>query len=345
MRRFIIFVGFVLAMAILTINITSDNAHADEQVNVYDQEKQLVKSVVFVIGSDSYFINDETPGVKMDAKPFIEKDRTFVPVRYLSNALGVTDKYIGWKSPKVTLNEPGFPVVELSVGSKTIKSDSKATTMDVAPLLRQSRTYLPARWVAEALGYEVAWDAENKVVLCWPKGTEKPDVSNVVEYVTGQAPVTPVTPGETQPFSGTPLDPNDYSAYDGWAIPYEFKKPGASIMEMTVEELRQKPVRMGEGNGYEIIYDVNVKKDMVYVKQSASSLSPAVLILAKGNDVSVQRDNTLKEYRSNPFTHGYYVSLEADPGGGTKIEDITHIMLLYSNQVLAIKNPLYEEGK
>jgi len=348
MKRFLIFFSFILSLAILTINLPGAHADEQEQVNVYDQQKQLVKSVVFVVGNDRYFVDGQKPGVKMDAKPFIENDRTFVPVRYLSNALGVTDKYIGWKSPKVTLKEPGFPVVELSVGSKTIKSDSKATTMDVAPLLKQSRTYLPARWVAEALGYQVSWDAENKVVLCWPKGTEKPDVSNVVEYVTGQAPVTPVTPvtpGETRSFSGTPLDPNDYSAYDGWAIPYEFKKPGASIMEMTMEELQQKPVKLSEGNGYKIIYDVDVKKDMVYVKQSGSCLVPTVLILAKDNDVSLQRDNTLKKYSSNPFTHGYYVSLEADPGGGTKIEDITHIMLLYSNQVLAIKNPLYKGGK
>ncbi|AGL01134.1 stalk domain-containing protein [Desulfoscipio gibsoniae] len=340
-------------LSLILFTFISFTAYADEQVNVYDQQKQLVKSVVFVVGSDRYFVDGQTPGVLMDAKPFIESGRTFVPVRYLGNALGVTDDYIGWESPRVTLDEPGFPVVDLAVGSKTIKSDGKATTMDVAPLLKTGRTYLPARFVAEALGYEVAWDAENGIVLCWPKGAEKPDVKAVVEYITGQAPATPVTPvqptepelpaGETRPFSGTTLDPNDYVVAERKAIPYEFKQPGASIMEMTVEELRQKPVAMGSNNDT-IIYDVNVQKDKVYVKQATGDLTPARLILAKGNNVSVQRDNTLKEYSSNPFTHGYYVSLEADPGGGTKIEDVTHITLLFSNQALAIKNPLYKGG-
>ncbi len=367
MRRFLAFIGFIIALALLTINlphITNVYANQTEQVDVYDQQKQLVKSVVFIVGFDQYFINNETPGIKMDAKPFVEQGRTFVPVRYLANALGVTNENIGWESPRVTLAEPGFPVVELAVGSKTIKSDGKAAAMDVSPQARDGRTYLPARWVAEALGYEVAWDAENSIVLCWPKGAEKPDVNKVVEYVKTQAPVVPVPPQQpvtpvqppvqppvnpelplegTRPFSGKPLNPNDYVAYDGWAIPYEFKQPGASMMEMTIEELRQQPVVMGSNNG-RIIYDVNVQKEMVYVKQAGTALVPARLILAKGNDLSVQRDNTLKEYNSNPFTHGYYVSLEADPGGGTKIEDVTHIILLYSNQALAIKNPLYKGG-
>lgn len=343
MRRILAFLGLILVLALLTINLPFiTHANADEQVNVYDQQKNLVKSVVFVVGHDQYFVNGKTPGVKMDAKPFIEQGRTFVPVRYLSNALGVTDEHIGWKSPKVTLDEPGFPVVELAVGSKQLKSNGKAATMDVSPLVRQGRTYLPARWVAEALGYQVDWDPKlPNVVLCYPKGADKPDINGVLEYI--KVPVTPVT-GETRPFSGKPLNPDNYVAYDGWAIPYEFKLPGASIMEITVEELRQKPVMMGEENDYKIIYDVNVQKDKVYVKQAASGLIPARLILAKGNDVSVQRDNTIKEYDTNPFTHGYYVSLEADPGGGTRIEDVTHIMLLYYDQVLAVKNPLYKGG-
>ena len=350
MRRLLAFLGLILVLAMLTINLPFiTHANADEQVNVYDQQKNLVKSVVFVVGHDQYFVNGKTPGVKMDAKPFIEQGRTFVPVRYLSNALGVTDKHIGWKSPRVTLDEPGFPVVELAVGSKQLKSNGKAATMDVSPLVRQGRTYLPARWVAEALGYQVDWDPKlPSVVLCYPKGAEKPDISAVVEHITGQVPVTPPVgqpvPGQTRPFSGKPLDPDNYVTYGGWAIPYEFKLPGASIMEITVDELRQKPVKMGEGKGYTIIYDVNVQKDKVYVKQSTSDLTPAVLVLAKGNDVSAQRDEALKEYDSNPFTHGYYVHYDTRPGTDTKIEDVTHIMLLYSNQVLAVKNPLYKGG-
>jgi hypothetical protein len=346
--------SFTLLFAFAAVATAEDKT----QVDVYDRQ-ELVKSVVFVIGSNEYFVNGQTPGVKMDARPFIENSRTFVPIRYLSNALGVVDKHIGWESPTVTLDQPGMPVVELSVGQKQIKSDGQAKAMDVAPLLRKGRTYLPARFVAEALGYHVGWDSKNNAVICWPKGTEQPDISNVVDYVNGESPgqpveepVTPTVP-EQPPvntddviqFRGKRLNPDDYEAHGGWAIPYEFKQPGASIMYVTVDELRQKPVKLGnDEEGYMIFYDVKVTEDKVYVTQADGSRShfPAPLVLAKGNDVSVQRDNTIVEYDKIPFTHGYYVSLEADPGGGTKIENVTDIMLLFDNQILAVENPLYE---
>jgi len=356
-KPLIIVLGLVLLVAFATVATAGDKT----QVDVYDRQ-ELVKSVVFVIGSTEYFVNGQTPGVKMDAEPFIENSRTFVPIRYLSNALVVVDKHIGWESPTVTLDQPGMPVVELSVGQKQIKSDGQAKAMDVAPLLRDGRTYLPARFVAEALSYQVGWDSGNNAVICWPKGTEEPDISNVVGYVNGESPKQPVVEEPVTPtvpeqppvntddvvqFSGESLNPDDYKVIsDRKAIPYEFKQPGASIMYVTVDELRQKPVKLGnDEEGYMIFYDVKVTEDRVYVTQAdsgSSEFAPAPLVLATGNNVSVQRDNTLVKYNENPFTHGYYVSLEADPGGGTKIENVTHIMLLYYNQILAVKNPLYK---
>ena len=37
--------------------------------------------------------------------------------------------------------------------------NQKPITMDVAPEITNDRTFLPARWVAEALGAEVGWDS------------------------------------------------------------------------------------------------------------------------------------------------------------------------------------------
>jgi hypothetical protein len=50
-------------------------------------------------------------------------------------------------------------------------------------MIRDKRTFLPARFVAEALGYQVDWDSVNQVVICWPKGTERPDVGKVLEHL------------------------------------------------------------------------------------------------------------------------------------------------------------------
>jgi hypothetical protein len=78
----------------------------------------------------------------------------------------VAEKDIGWdaKSGTVTL-KLGQTTVKLTVGKKTMYVNGKAKEMDVAPVVRNGRTYLPARWVAEAFGYEVAWEPEGQRVV------------------------------------------------------------------------------------------------------------------------------------------------------------------------------------
>lgn len=49
---------------------------------------------VFVVGQESYTVDGQPK--EMDAAPFIENGRTFVPVRYLAYALGVAEENIVW---------------------------------------------------------------------------------------------------------------------------------------------------------------------------------------------------------------------------------------------------------
>lgn len=174
-------------------------AEQKEQVNVYEQNK-LVKSVVFAVGQKEYFVNSTTPGVKMDAAPYIAQNRTFVPVRFLGNALGVTNENIAWdaKTSKAKL-VLGGKSAELTVGKKQIISSGKTVEADVAPELKGGRTFLPARFVAEALGYKV--DFIDGLVVCYTG--DKPDVSAVKQYLNQQQPQQPpVQQGETRNLNG-----------------------------------------------------------------------------------------------------------------------------------------------
>ncbi|WP_011393082.1 copper amine oxidase N-terminal domain-containing protein [Neomoorella thermoacetica] len=96
---------------------------------------------------------------KMDVAPFIENDRAYVPVRYLAYGLGVAEKDVNWDeaSQTVALSMDGT-TLELQVGSKTLYVNGKPQEMDVAPLMRDDRVFLPARFVAETFGYEVGYD-------------------------------------------------------------------------------------------------------------------------------------------------------------------------------------------
>lgn len=122
------------------------------------------KAAVFVIGQSS-FTTDGT-SVTMDVAPFIKASRTFVPVRFAAQALGVSDGNIIWDGVKKTVTLiKGDRVVQMTIGSKTMLINGAAVTMDVAPeIVAPGRTMLPVRFVAQGLGATVGWDAATKTV-------------------------------------------------------------------------------------------------------------------------------------------------------------------------------------
>ena len=120
-------------------------------------------SGMFVIGQGFYNLNGQMK--MMDVAPYIKGDRTYVPVRYLAYVCGLTDQDIAWDdaTQTVTLTK-GDKVVKLVIGSKTLTVGEETTEMDVAPEISNGRTMLPARYVAEAFGGVVTWNAATQAV-------------------------------------------------------------------------------------------------------------------------------------------------------------------------------------
>lgn len=129
---------------------------------------------VFVVGSNTFIINGVAQ--EMDAVPFISDERTFVPVRYLASSLDVP---IAWNNEKQRVEMPvkdsqDASIIVLYEGDKNIYVESPIGTnglpktlkiMDVAPIMKNDRIYLPARYIAEAYDYQVGWDAATQSVL------------------------------------------------------------------------------------------------------------------------------------------------------------------------------------
>ncbi len=121
--------------------------------------KVVFPAAAFTVGRAEFEIN----GVKnaMDVAPYIKGDRTYLPVRYMAVAVGVDDEDIIWNQGEqsVEIRKNGR-VVKLVIGSNIMYVDNTQVQMDVAPeIVAPGRTMLPLRWIAEALGYDVYWDA------------------------------------------------------------------------------------------------------------------------------------------------------------------------------------------
>jgi D-alanyl-D-alanine carboxypeptidase len=128
---------------------------------------------VFQVGNDKFTLNNQEQ--IMDTIPFVNNSRVFVPIRYLAYACGIDDKDISWdkSSQTVTLNLDNKHLL-MQVGSKQLVNNGKVVDMDVAPVIKSDRVFLPARWIAEAYNYKIEWDQTSKSVLIYPQGDIKP---------------------------------------------------------------------------------------------------------------------------------------------------------------------------
>ncbi|WP_338823897.1 hypothetical protein MHOCP_20610 [Moorella humiferrea] len=123
-----------------------------------------VPVAIFTLGQKSYSSNGQVQ--EMDVAPLLENGRTYVPLRYLALALGVPEAGIGWDpaSQTVTLSSGGH-ILKFYPGRAEMERDGRRETLDVAPLNRYDRVFLPARYVAEALGYRVTWSPARQQLL------------------------------------------------------------------------------------------------------------------------------------------------------------------------------------
>ncbi|HSW10042.1 MAG TPA: trypsin-like peptidase domain-containing protein [Bacillota bacterium] len=128
------------------------------------------RKVVFVADYLTYVV-DGVPE-QADAPPFIREGRTFVPVRFLAYSLGISEEGIIWDAATQTVTlSMGAVSVRLRAGSPLIVVNDVQRMMDVTPLIvPPGRMTLPARFVAEAFGFEVGWDPIHRAVLIGPPG-------------------------------------------------------------------------------------------------------------------------------------------------------------------------------
>lgn len=95
--------------------------------------------------------------LQYDPAPYIAPPgRTMVPMRGLFESLGAQ---VEWVAETQTIHATrGDREVQLQIGSKVAHVNGVSRPMDVAPVIEQDRTYVPLRFVAEALNASVTWD-------------------------------------------------------------------------------------------------------------------------------------------------------------------------------------------
>jgi len=98
-----------------------------------------------------------------DAQPFVDANgRTQIPAKYIGEALGAT---VTWevKDRKAEFTFGNKQIV-LYIGKKSYLVDNQTKQMDTTAILKDGRTFVPAKYIAEALGANIKWDGPTKTV-------------------------------------------------------------------------------------------------------------------------------------------------------------------------------------
>lgn len=102
------------------------------------------------------------PGEK-EVTPYIRENRTYVPIRFIAEKLGME---VSWDEVTKTVHFSKNDVnLRLKIGEYRYSKNNTSYVMDAPAELKNNRTMVPVRFIAEAMGYAIEWNAELKMVF------------------------------------------------------------------------------------------------------------------------------------------------------------------------------------
>lgn len=119
------------------------------------------KNIKFKVGDNKFYVDSVEKN--FDTIPFIKNNRTYVPVRFITESLGASVEWINDTREVIIRSEEA--IIKLTIGSTDMYVDGKKYKLDVAPEIVNDRTMLPIRFIAEYLNCEVLWEASTNSVI------------------------------------------------------------------------------------------------------------------------------------------------------------------------------------
>ncbi len=129
--------------------------------------------------------------IKSDVKPLVEKNRTLVPLRVVSENLGL---HVEWKGDlnQVIISKEEDTYI-FFIGENYYLQGTVQKPLDVPPKVSNNRTFVPIRVIAEAFDQKVIWDGASQTVAIG-EGF-KPTPSPVKPVPATPSPIKSSTPG------------------------------------------------------------------------------------------------------------------------------------------------------
>lgn len=150
-------------------NATNNTENNNESNNLMTREERLNGTIFLRIDNYAAVVDGELvhiyPGEK-NVVPYLSSDRTFVPLRFIAEELDAQVEWIA--ETRHVVIKRGGKTLDLSIDATTYTIDGFSHEMDAPAVIVNDRTMVPIRFVMEALGSAVEWDANNRMVIVSP---------------------------------------------------------------------------------------------------------------------------------------------------------------------------------
>ncbi|MEN8907826.1 MAG: clostripain-related cysteine peptidase [Clostridiales bacterium] len=101
--------------------------------------------------------------LNFEVNPIIKENRTLVPLRAIFEALGMA---VYWDNDTKTVTGINDDIeISLQIGNKTAIVNGEKVFLDSPAIVKEGRTLVPVRFIAESTGAKVSWDSNTKTVI------------------------------------------------------------------------------------------------------------------------------------------------------------------------------------
>lgn len=101
--------------------------------------------------------------IELEVTPYIRNNRTFIPVRFVADALGASVEWDAETGTATLRSEEN--IIKLKTNDKYMYVNDEKIKMDTVPHIVNDRMMIPIRYIAENLNCDVQWDGKTSTAL------------------------------------------------------------------------------------------------------------------------------------------------------------------------------------
>ncbi len=125
--------------------------------------KESIKDTLTLLPSENITVTLDNEIISYDILPFFKNDRTMVGVRATFEAMGA--EVIWDEATETVFATRDDVIISLQIGNSVMYKNDEPVLLDAPAMLTGGRTFIPARSVAEAFGYNVDFESDKNAVV------------------------------------------------------------------------------------------------------------------------------------------------------------------------------------